>query len=152
MLTYAANSNFAVNRTRLSVRNISKALSEAQLKSLFHDTVVQAASAADKQGRGSRRVAGDKQASRHADREEGDNLGAVKVVSANLVQDKTKIDAATGKPVTKVASCVSNLRPHTRLKLLVYAALSYEALRYAATGKPVAKVLGLLTSANVLAY
>ena len=87
-----ANTNFSVNRTRLSVRNVAKGVTEAQLKAVFHDAVVRALAGAGgaASGKEKKDSAGD-----------AANVGPVKVVGANLVRDKTKIDPATSLPLTK---------------------------------------------------
>ncbi len=71
------NTNFFVSRTRLSVRNLSRDLSDAALRTLFLDAAVAAAAA---------RPAGE--------RGEG---GPPRVVQARVVRDKERIDADTGK-------------------------------------------------------
>jgi hypothetical protein len=78
-----SNTNFSVNRTRLAVRNISKGMSEASLRTLFHNA---AQKQVDKKvANGSNGAAGAK----------------VKVTSARLVLDKERIDPVSGKGFSK---------------------------------------------------
>jgi hypothetical protein len=71
-------------------------VSEVQLKTLFHDTVAKAMAGKDDAGMG------EGGARRSKDKAEAAaTVGPVKVIGANFVRDKNKIDPATGKPVAK---------------------------------------------------
>ena len=91
-----ANSNFSVNRTRLSVRNVSKGVGELKLKELFQNAVNKALEGKAHGAKGGR---GGRSQGRLDPPPEG--VGPVKVLGANLVRDKTKIDPETGKALTK---------------------------------------------------